>query len=221
MTDKLEISDKAIQAISSAAERLIGYIYAGLFPAVIIIIEKGNIVENLVRSVGGIFTALICITVGIGIFSFYNKIVGELVVFSLQHFLHFAMDKLTLKSAERGTSDIRFLIRLGVPWTRAREAYMFLRDNLADRRYKVTLELEHGEIHVLYLTACICLGTYILLDRIRTQPPTEWYLYIAAAAYLAATLADIRQHARECAWLRNRKNEVIGLLRENGYTVDQ
>jgi hypothetical protein len=51
--EKIELSDKVVQVIASAAERLIGYFYAGLLPVIILSIERGSVVKAFVEATGG------------------------------------------------------------------------------------------------------------------------------------------------------------------------
>jgi hypothetical protein len=51
--EKIELSDKVVQVIASAAERLIGYFYAGLLPVIILSIERAGF-ANLHRTISGV-----------------------------------------------------------------------------------------------------------------------------------------------------------------------
>jgi hypothetical protein len=131
--EKIELSDKVVQVIASAAERLIGYFYAGLLPVIILSIERGSVVKAFVEATGGVFALVCCFALGIGIYTIYFRIVGELVLYPIQHTFHMIYDE---KFASKRTSTIGLMCDSGVPLWRARGAYNFVRERFLTKEDK-------------------------------------------------------------------------------------
>ena len=87
-TDKIEISEKAVSAIASSAERYIGYVYAGILPLVILTVENGARVKQLTESLGGVLAAISAFVLGIGIYTIYANVLGAFFLFPVQHAAH-------------------------------------------------------------------------------------------------------------------------------------
>jgi hypothetical protein len=210
--EKIELSDKVVQVIASAAERLIGYFYAGLLPVIILSIEKGSVVKAFVEATGGVFALVCCFALGIGIYTVYFRIVGELLLYPFQHALHMLYDK---KFSKR-TSTIGLMQDSGVPLWRARSAYNFVRERFLTKEDRADLQVEHGELHVLYLTFVITFLYFLYLEFNLDQAHANIYFLISVVSYIAALVGDTRQHSKECAFLENNKSELDEFLLKHG-----
>lgn len=212
------VSHRALESLAAAAERLIGYFYAGLFPVLILTIERPAFVKGFVESTGGIFATIICLALGIGIYTAYFRIVGELALFPILHSFHLIEERIL--SRVRGTSDpistIGLLTKCGVPPIYGRTAYCLVRDRFFSHSEKALLEVEHGELHVLYLTAVLSVVAYVLLWLHTGQTPSLLYILLAVVSYVAGLIADLRQHAKECLYLKFKQPELIEFLRKAG-----
>lgn len=215
--DKIEISDKAVNAFASSAERLIGYLYAGMLPLIILTIERQENVASFVHATGGILVVIMTVSVGIGIYTVYFRIIGELFLYPIQHGLHMLIDVLTLKKGNNRTSTIGLLVSYGVPISRCRDAYESIKDTFFIKEEKTRLQVDHGELHILYLTATISFFTYIVLNNIINIQTQNYYLWLALITITAAFIGDTRQHSREASMIRTQEIEIKKFLNEKGF----
>jgi hypothetical protein len=218
-TDKIELSEKAVSAIASSAERFIGYVYAGIVPFCVVAIENGRFVKQITESLGGVLTAITAFVVGIGIYTIYVRVLGELLIFPLQHFLHHMADRLLRKSDDQSSSPVWLVHHWGVPLKHSRGAYHKIRNHFFTGQDQVEIQVSHGELHVLYLTAISGLAVYFLMQNLG-QSPSPFYLIISAIVYVAALVADTRQHAIEAASMRTKVEDIRSFLYAEGLAFD-
>jgi hypothetical protein len=105
----------------------------------------------------------------------------------------------------------------GVPLWRARGAYNFVRDRFLTKEDKADLQVEHGELHVLYLTFVITLLYFLYLEFTLDQAHAKIYLLVSIVSYIAALVGDTRQHSKECAFLEQNKPEMDAFLLRHGF----
>lgn len=213
MADHFGISDNAIYAVSSAAERIIGYFYAGILPIVILTIQFPHDVKSFVETTGGLFAIIISMAVGIGIYTVYFKLFGEMVLYPLQHVIHLGLD---LFRGER-TSSIGLLRDMGVRFSDLRDAYSAIRNEFFGKEIRIILEVDHGELHVLYLTALITFTAYFVIWITTGAIPSNAYLVISALSSIAALIADTRQHTRECHLMKREQESIEKYLKEHHF----
>ena len=214
--EKIEISGKALGALASSAERFIGYFYAGILPLAILAIEKNSLVKECVGATGGVLAAIICLGLGIGIYTVYFRIIGELFIYPMQHGMHILLDWISRRTPQRYTSTILVLRGFGVPLYSCRTAYQAIKDELFTGQERSNIQISHGELHVIYLTAVITTTAYVLL-RYSSGSASSLYLVVAGTCFFAGLLADTRQHSREAFRLRAMKNDAITFLKEHGF----
>jgi hypothetical protein len=216
VTDKIEVSEKAVAAIASSAERYIGYIYASVLPVVILAIENGAQVKQVVESLGGVLTAIAAFVVGIGIYTVYTRVLGALLLFPMQHLLHYVADRFVFRKAptER-TCSIWLMHAWGVPLKHCRAAYHKARYQFFQGQDQIEVQVSHGELHVLYLTG-IWTATAFFFMQSKGLNPSSLYLYLCAAVSIAALIGDTRQHAAEAAYFKARIVEVKAFLKQEG-----
>jgi hypothetical protein len=215
MSEQLEISEKAIIVFANAAERFIGYCYSGFLPVCIAALENPDFVKKTVEATGGLLTAIICVVLGIGIYTIYFRVLGNFFIFPLQHVIHYLIDLILRRSPEARTSSVGLIIGYGVPKKCARIAYHKVRDKFFTGRYQIEIQLSHGELHVLYITAVITLGSYIILNS-HGLSPTPIYMYASASCFIAALIGDTHQHAVEAALVKAKQSEVKEFLQQEG-----
>lgn len=214
--EPIKISDNALTAVSSSAERFIGYIYAGVLPLIILVIENSDVVGSFVSAIGGLLSVIIIIACGIGIYTVYFRVVGELLLFPFQHLFHYLLDAAMLKDKENRTSTIGLLVGYGVPILRAREAYESIKDMYFSRHERTIMHIDHGELHILYITATITMGFYVISAEYMGNSASPHYLWVATVSYFSALIGDTRQHSKESAVIRKQKDEVTKFLSERG-----
>lgn len=214
--EKPKMTIDSASFIASYAERIIGYIYAGLLPLLILTIEEKSIVKGCVDTTGAVLLTLICIGLGVGVFSIYFKIVGELFLYPLQHIFHILFDFIVRRSGDKRSSTVGLLVHFGVPILRARDAYQTIKDEYFQDFEKIEIQISHGELHVVYLTSLITFLTYIILEYFRGNA-SSIYLYLSIISLLAGIISDSRQHSKESSRIRAHKRNIIVFLKEKGF----
>ena len=214
--EKESLSERAIGALGTSAERLIGSTYAGFLSFAVLLLQYPAQVKSLTESAGSGLIAVTCIAVGLGIYSFYFKVLGEFVLFPFQHAVHMLADVLRSKRGERRTSPIGQLLHFGVPVFDVRSAYDRVRIRLYEGHDSTEVQIAHGEIHVLYITSVILAVAYASATYLG-KSPSELYIYIAAASLAASLISDTRQHSTEAKRFRRRIPDIRRYLVEEGY----
>lgn len=214
--DKLEVSDRTVSLLAAYAERMIGYIFSGLLPLLILTIEAKSMVKGYIEATGGILAALICIGLGIGIFSIYFRIIGELILYPLQHCIHILLDFCIRRRGDKQSSTVGLLVHYGVPILRCRDAYQTIKDEFFKKRERTEMQFSHGEIHVVYLTSVITMVAYFVVNYTKGQA-SKLYIFISVVSLIAAIISDTRQHSKEAYRIRAEKNAVIKFLSDRGY----
>ena len=92
---------------------------------------------------------------------------------------------------------------------------MRVRNKFFQTEDQVEVQVSHGELHVLYLTAVCLVGAFSLMKYLG-QNPNAFYIYIGATVYVAALVGDTRQHGVEAAYLRVKASEVKAYLVSEG-----
>jgi hypothetical protein len=196
--DKLELSEKAVKVIGDSAERFIGYLYSGILILILLTIEDRQFVESFVKATGGILTAIICMSAGIGVYAIYFRLIGELFLFPLHYIMHTILDVVTGRWGEKRTCSLGVLHLYGVNFLSLRGSYEFIKRAFLNKEEGADIGVAHGELHVLYITSSL-------------------YLFISLVVYVAALIGDIRQHKSETFILKANKSKVVELLKRAGY----
>ena len=197
-------------------EQLIGYAYAGLLAVIISAIIQPTLIKDLVASLGGFLIALAALGLGIGIYALYFKVIGELLLYPIQHKVHRLLDFVRRIPAEKYTSSVAYLGHLGVPRGYQRASYEALKASFYDPETCRRVQVAHGELHVLYLTAVESFVAAIYLAA-NGCDYTLWG-WGTAVVYVAALIADTKQHVIEAAMLRAKpESEVKDFLSKGGY----
>lgn len=208
--------DAVIVRLGLTPEQLVGYSYAGLLSTFIATLLEPDAVSRIVMALGGVLSGLVALALGVGIYVLYFKILGEFVLYPLQHLVHLALDRLRGKVGSHVTSCVRYLGGLGVPVGQRRAAYEALKASFYPEPLRRRIQLAHGELHVLYLTAVECSAAALYLQMSGRQAQIWWV--VAASVYFAALVGDLRQHTLECHMLKSRRQpEVNKFLTDGGY----
>lgn len=203
----MEERESLIKTLGVTPENLLGYSYAGLLATLCIAIIRPQIVEDLRNSLGTLLSTLIVLGFGVGIYTFYFKILGELILYPFQHRLHAAWDRVRKLSGAKHSCDMAYLGYLGVrSLALQRAAYEDIKASFYEAEARRRIHLEHGELHILYLTA-VEFAAFSLYLWIGDLWPTQrsqglFFSVTAIVSYLGALLADTRQHSRETQMLK-------------------
>lgn len=208
--------DEIVKRLSVTPEQLIGYAYGGLLSVLISAIIQPTFVESLVKSLGGILVTLVALAIGVGIYVLYFKVIGEFILYLFQHGVHFVFDWMRRTPREKRTSSTSYLGYLGVRWGLRRAAYEEIKASFYDIKTCRRIQVAHGELHVLYLTAVETLFAAGYLAA-KGGDYTPWF-WVTGIVYLAALIADTRQHFIEASMLRAQdETEVKNFLTKGGY----
>jgi len=213
----MDEKNSLLQTLGVTPEQIIGYAYAGLFAAACFAIVDSQSIKTFIDSLGALLSTLIFLGLGIGIYTFYFLVLGEFVLYPFQHFFHGLMDKIRNRTGARHTSTIAFIGYLGVPAGYRRAAYEAIKSNFYDVDERRRIQLAHGELHVLYLTAVELSITAIYLKFVLGNGNVQ-FAVMALIAYLGALVGDTRQHSLEAYKLKTYGQEKVkAFLSEIGY----
>jgi hypothetical protein len=213
----MDEKNSILQTLGVTPEQIIGYAYAGLLAAACLAIVDSQSIKSFIDSLGALLSTLIFLGLGIGIYTFYFLVLGEFILYPFQHFFHTLMDKIRNKTGAQHTSTIAFIGYFGVPVGYRRAAYEAIKSNFYDVEERRRIQLAHGELHVLYLTAVELSITAMYLKFILGNSNVQ-FIIMAVIAYLGAFIGDTRQHSLEAYKLRAYGQEKVkAFLSEIGY----
>lgn len=215
--DQIELSEKTIRSISAFSERIMGYFYSGLLPLLVLSIEAPLFLKNIINSCGPLLTMVFSFGIGIGVYSIYFRIIGELIIFPFQHLIHFFFD--SFRNINNSGSTIRILISYGVPIMKCRMAYQALKENFFVDDLHKELQISHGEIGVLYITSVIMFFSYFIILYINGFASFA-YLYLSIGMFVPGLISDTIQHSKEAHLLKVYEENVIEFLRYYSYIKD-
>lgn len=167
-------------------------------------------------SLGGVLSVFAVIAIGFVIFIFYRYIIGEYIIFPIQHIIHYLFDIILKRTKEKTTSSINLLKHLEVPNGIRRDAYTSIRDAFIDDKTRARWDLIHGEIHALYITSIIFLGISVFL-KLNINGNNIWlWALIGIIVLISAIIADTHQHMVETRMIKalNREDLKKFLIQE-------
>lgn len=196
-----------VSRLGVTPEQLIGYGYAGLLAMGILAqIEPINLQETI-KVLGAFLTLIVALALGVGLYVFYFRILGEFILYPTQHLIHGLLDCARGKTGKKHTSCVHYIGTLGVPLGCRRAAYEAIKASFYSEDECRRIQLSHGELHVLYLTAMETAGAAIYLSM-QGKSIAPWSI-AAIVFYLGALLGDIKQHSMESIMLRARGEEFL------------
>lgn len=188
-------------------ERLIGYFYSGMLPAILFTIEYPQKMKLFFDAMGAFLGFLAIFSIGIGIFCAYFHLIGELILYPAQHIIHYLLD-IVKPNKNKITSTIRFFRKeFGVPLLQTRSVYELVKNEFYVAKQKYSLHLIHGELHVLSITGTICLIYYFITHKYQ-------YLLLGAVSFIIWLIADTRQHSKEAMLMNREKEEIKDFLKK-------
>lgn len=206
-----------LDSLGTSPEDALGYIYAGVVPALLAAIVDPDGVRSVTATVGPIATAAIALGAGSGIYVLYRRVLGDLMLYPLQHALHRWFDKLCRRSGVEQTSCTGFLSSLGVPWGQRQLAYDSIKHLLLPPQRHRELSHAHGELHFPYLTSALLAST-ATYAAVTGQPGGTSWLAASAVMLLVALIADTRQHSYEAGLLKSlNRQELLRFLSDHGF----
>lgn len=212
--------DKALlDTMGVTAERLFGYVYAGVLTFMVAWVIQPAPVEKLAQSVGSLVSLVLLVAVGGVVFALYYRIIGGLLLFPITHKLHQMLDQVRGRNdAASVTSSIAFLRLVGVKDPEA--AYVEVKDSFVPQNEVGPLvssvtgtrfHFAHCEINFFYLTAIVTFGSGVTVTFLDFEPIMPWFA-VAGFSYALAVVADIRVHTFETTQMRNAKVELESFL---------
>lgn len=219
--------DKSIlEAMGVTAERLFGYVYAGVATFVAAWLMQPDPVQKLAQSVGSLVFLVLLVTVGGVVFAVYFRVIGGMVLFPLTHQLHRIIDRLRGRQEVKSvTSSILFLQLLGVRDPEL--AYVAVKDSFdpqnesaqfASAATGARFHFAHCEVNFFYLTAIVTLGGGVTVSSLELGLGMPWFV-IATCSYVLAVVADIRVHTVETTQMRNALGELKSFLQVRNFLM--
>jgi hypothetical protein len=195
-------TDAIFKRLGVTPEQLVGYYYAGVFVALAATSIDHDRVKSLVDALGSVLAAMVVFGIGIGTYVLHRRVVGELLLYPLIHLVHSFVDRLVGHTEARATSCTGYLRYLGVTLGNRRSAYNAIRSAFLDETTRRQLDLAHGELHVLFLTAIVS-GVTAGIKSLSQRPVwSRAWVAVAVFCFIAGVVADIRQHSLETSLLR-------------------
>lgn len=204
-----------IRSLGVTPEQLIGYAYTGFLCLACLAIVDAPSVKGLSDAVGSGLLVVIALAAGVAGFTFYFRVVGEILLFPMQYFVHHWLDRLLGRKGEQHTATLSFLHSLGVPWLRCHAAYQEIKANFYPSGPRTQIQLTHGELHVLYVTATTLLGFSAYAGQ--SSPRFVSMLFVGLATLAAAILSDTIQQSIETHALSSvDRSQLLSFLRQKG-----
>ena len=179
-------------------DQIIRYGYGGFLIAGIMIFLYPDKSKEFIASAGSVVAPLSILSSGAFIYVFYRYVLGDNFIYPITHFLHFLLDHII--NHGNPTSPTSFLGKVkNVKLGQRRQCYTDIRHQLFDHDKRSKLDLDHAEIHVIYLTSVICLFLQIFLSfsNKANEPVKSSLMVITALFWFSAVIIDIRQHKKE------------------------
>src|SRR5436309_568231 len=204
--------------IGVTSEELVGYLYGGLFVAICAALVDNARVKSIVEALGDFVSAIAVLGLGVGVYVLYRRIIGEMVLYHVHHMCHRVVDFVAGREKENLTSSTAFLGYLAVPLGRRRAAYSAVRETFFDTNTKRRIDLAHGELHVLYITAVGSVAAYLYLRLSTPGRISLAWLVISIVSYLGALVGDIKEHSFETHVLKMiERTRLEKFLLDGGY----
>lgn len=206
-----------ISALGLTPEHIVGYVYSGALAVVCAAVVDAKALRSTQEALGVPFAIIAVATIGVVIYTFYFKILGEFVLFPLQYLVHHLIDLARRLRGERHTATISFLIALGVPRGRAHFAYQEIKAAEYEMDVRQRTQLSHGEIHIFYLTSTI-VGGAAGYSLVKTDGKALWLAAVSLLFLVVAIMADTVQQSLETAIIRSMdRARLLGRLRRSGF----
>ncbi|MBA7683660.1 hypothetical protein ES703_92034 [subsurface metagenome] len=175
--------------------------------------------KDFVDALGGIVSTLVIIAFGASIYIFYRYVLGEFLIYPFTHFIHYLFDKKNEPTSPTGYLRRIKKLKIG----QVREAYTDIRRHFFEEKLRDKLDLDHSEIHLLWLTSVIGIFLFIYLSLVgNTDCMTRFSVFIASIfVYIAATIIDIKQHKKEYRLISepSRQSDLDNFLNNHGYYI--
>jgi hypothetical protein len=216
----MAVDKSLLDAMGVTAERLFGYVYAGVATFVAAWLIRPDPVQKLAQAVGSLVFLVLLVTVGGVVFAVYFRIIGGMLLFPATHKLHQMVDRLCGRQGiGTVTSSIFFLRLVGVGDPEA--AYVEVKDSFAPQSESAQFassatgtrfHFAHCEVNFFYLTAIVSFSSGIIVSSLGLGIGLPWFT-AAICSYLLAVVADIRVHTFETTQMRNALGELESFLR--------
>ncbi len=212
-----KISSKVYDLLALSIERIIGYTFSGILLLFLFVYNSEN-PELYIREIAGrtTLTIIACLVIGLGSYTIYFRLLGNFLLFPIQHLLHGLKDIVFNERGDNHTSTIFLLHHYGVNILRCRDAYEAVKDHIFSGDNAISVQLAHGELHVLYLMS-VTAFLQVYIDFLRFRTVGVAYYATAAFLYFCAVLGDTAQHSKEAFRIKAHRASVINFLLEEGF----
>ncbi len=205
---------KLAEAIGANIGRIFAFLCSG-FAAILILYvnDKEEVAEVAKLSLG--LSMVLALIIGAVVFNLYYSILGELILFPAQHYIHHMFDRCLGNIDDQQTSPIYLLKFYGVKRSRVREAYGVVKSHIF-KEDKIHTQLAHAQLHAIYITALSFITEAAVLIY-KGSPKFYWYFLLALITLVAAFVSDTIQHAKEGHYIQTYKSDVIDVLKERRF----
>ncbi|HYQ57981.1 MAG TPA: hypothetical protein VEP89_11625 [Draconibacterium sp.] len=210
------IESSYLDKIGISGEKIFGYLYAGILALICFAFIDLDLLKNITKDLGAIIIILIIIGIGTAIYVIYFRIIGDLLLFQAQHLLHKVADYFNNRKGEARTCSMSFLEAIGVSKSLQRPAYESIKNDFITSKERKSVQIAHGELHILYLTFVELFLSYLISYFIKHNHQV-WFLCSSLICLALAFIADTMQHMRETAYLKRNETDIITYLKELGF----
>lgn len=200
---------------------LIRYGYSGFLATGILLLVHAEVVGAAVEAAGPVLSPLLVLAGGASIYVLYRYIIGEFLLYPVMHGLELLAHRL-LKSLV--DTPVRYLARdLHVPFGLRRAAYTAIRREFLPEVTRKRMDLAHSELHILYITAVELAAFWVYLEwgpkEMQDIVNPTAVLLLSALVYVAAMLADMREHMYELSVIKqvSSTSDLMDFLSNRGY----
>lgn len=209
-------SNDLVEKIGLNTEEIVGYLYSGTLLGLLWWKLRPDEVTAFCTAVGSVEFALGLLLLGPGIYCFYFRVIGDLVVFPIQHRIHRVLDRLS----GRTTSPVRLVAHMGVGLGSRRAAFNLVKSEFLDEGWRNRTALHHAEMQVLYITAVELLGAAALSAATGAAFAPGPLMIWGLAALTAAIVADTKQHRRDTQLIERMGDDALrAFLEDEGFLI--
>lgn len=202
------------------AVRILRYTYGGLLFALLLAIVNTIKATQITEALNPLFTTIVIIITGIGIYVVHRHVLREIVIFPIVHHTYHLFGKILL-GVKEPYDYIDFLKKLKIKPGLSRSAYSSIRQCLFTPKTRERLSFLHFELHILWITVeeLLFFAFYIRYKNIPKESTFLMFIIIAAIIAVLGLLAEYRQNLDEYHMLMvyHKQGRLESFLKWHGY----
>jgi hypothetical protein len=222
--------EMSFKELGITINHLLRYGYGGILCFVTGFLITPDAVMKFKDEAGDIFSLAVVFTVGAVLYAFFRPVIGEWWLFNWADRCHRKREEKwnykKLGNCAKGYTCKNYYLeeKYGVMHKSRFNAFRLIRDKLFDPERARRFEIEHSEIHLLYLTFTVLFlsSLYLIVEQSliikewNRIPLTVIFAVISFLCLWFGIVADIALCRKECAYLMTLKsNDITQLLQES------